>query len=111
MKTKFYSDRVALYVPSTTETNKATDNGTQVQRVLTEFCQMYGGATATQAAGGWLSKSAGLVVESVTIIYAYCTRKARRANMRRLLALAASIREDMRQEAVTIEVNNKIAFI
>lgn len=111
MRTKFYTERIALYVPSTTEANKAIDNKKQVEKVLTEFCQMYGGATCTQARGGWLSKSVGLVLENVSIIYANCTKKARRANMHRLLALAVSIKNEMKQESVTIEINNKIAFI
>lgn len=60
--------RVVLYVPSTTETDKPTDNAAQVERVARDFCGWFGGATAQQSAGYWLSDTAGLIREAVTIV-------------------------------------------
>ena len=74
-------ERVALYVPSTTDTDKPTENAAQVERVAREFCGWFGGATAQQSAGYWVSDNAGLVRESVTIVYAACTAEQLRERL------------------------------
>ena len=65
--------RVALYVPGTQGADTATDNAAQVERVAAEFSRMFGGATAQESNGFWMSNTAGLVRETVTIVYANCT--------------------------------------
>jgi hypothetical protein len=65
--------RVSVYVPSTTDTDKPTDNREQVEKVAAKLSAMFGGATATEARGYWCSQSAGLVGEGVTIVYSAAT--------------------------------------
>lgn len=103
--------RVALYVPSTTDTDKPTDNAAQVERVARSFCAMFGGATAQQSAGYWLSESAGLIREAVTIVYAACTAEQLREHLPEVLTLAQQIKQDMSQEAVSVEVNGALYII
>lgn len=103
--------RVAMYVPSTTDTDKPTDNAAQVEHVAREFCGWFGGATAQQSAGYWLSESAGLVRESVTIVYAACTADQLREHLPDVLTLAQQIKQDMAQEAVSIEFNGALYII
>lgn len=104
-------ERVALYVPSTTDTDKPTDNAAQVERVARDFCGWFGGATAQQSAGYWLSESAGLVRESVTIVYAACTADQLREHLPDVLQLAQQIKQDMAQEAVSVELNGALYII
>lgn len=103
--------RVALYVPSTTDTDKPTDNAAQVERVARSFCAMFGGATAQQSAGYWLSESAGLVREAVTIVYAACTAEQLRDNLLDVLTLAQQIKAEMQQEAISAEINGTLYII
>ncbi len=103
--------RVALYVPSTTDTDKPTDNAAQVERVASRFCEMFGGATAQQSAGYWLSESAGLVREAVTIVYAACTAEQLREHLPDVLQLAQQIKAEMQQEAVSAEINGTLYII
>lgn len=105
------SCKVAIYVPSTTETNKATDNTKQVENVMCRFSDWFGGCTASEAVGGWHSPEYGLIVESVKIVYAYTDEKTLAARFADVVNLCKSIKYDMKQEAVTLEVNNQIAFI
>ena len=49
--------RVAIYVPSTTETDHPTDNRQQVEEVAAKLSAMFGGATATEARGSWARPS------------------------------------------------------
>ena len=103
--------RVALYVPSTTETDKPTDNAAQVERVARDFCGWFGGATAQPSAGYWISESAGLVREAVTIVYAACTAEQLRERLPDVLTLAQQIKAEMQQEAVSAEINGTLYII
>lgn len=105
------TQRVALYVPSTTDTDKPTDNAAQVERVAREFCGWFGGATAQPSAGYWLSDTAGLVREAVTIVYAACTADQLREHLPDVLQLAQQIKQDMAQEAVSVELNGALYII
>ena len=103
--------RVALYVPGTQGPATATDNAAQVERVASRFCEMFGGATAQQSAGYWLSDTAGLVREAVTIVYAACTAEQLREYLPDVLKLAQQIKAEMQQEAVTITIDQKMYII
>ena len=103
--------RVALYVPGTQDINHATDNAAQVERVAREFCGWFGGATAQPRAGYWLSDSAGLIREGVTIVYAACTADQLRERLPDVLTLAQQIKAEMQQEAVSAEINGTLYII
>lgn len=103
--------RVALYVPGTQGPATATDNAAQVERVAREFCEMFGGATAQQSTGYWMSDTAGLVREAVTIVYAACTAAQLREHLPDVLQLAQQIKQDMAQEAVSVELNGALYII
>lgn len=104
-------ERVALYVPSTTDTDKPTDNAAQVERVAREFCGWFGGATAQKSTGYWTSDAAGLVREAVTIVYAACTADQLREHLPDVLQLAQQIKAEMQQEAVSVELNGALYII
>ncbi len=103
--------RVALYVPGTQGPDTATDNAAQVERVAREFCGWFGGATAQQSAGYWLSDTAGLVREAVTIVYAACTADQLRERLPDVLTLAQQIKAEMQQEAISAEINGALYII
>lgn len=105
------SQRVALYVPGTQGPDTATDNAAQVERVAAEFSRMFGGATAQESTGFWMSDTAGLVRESVTIVYANCTAEQLRDHLPDILTLAQQIKREMAQEAVSAEINGTLYII
>lgn len=117
MKEAFIFDldsKVSIYVPSTTDVNKVDNEGLQerfVNLTIKEFSELFGGATATDAIGGWFSKEKGIVTERIKIVYAYCTKDAFANAYGRILSLARQICIEMNQEAVTVEYNGKAAFI
>ena len=103
--------RVALYVPGTQGPATATDNAAQVERVARRFCEMFGGATAQQSTGYWVSEGAGLVREVVTIVFAACTAEQLRERLPDVLTLAQQIKAEMQQEAVSVEINGNLYII
>ena len=103
--------RVALYVPGTQGPATATDNAAQVERVARELCGWFGGATAQQSAGYWLSDTAGLIREAVTIVYAACTADQLREHLPDVLNLAQQIKAEMQQEALSCEIGSTLYII
>ena len=55
--------------------------------------------------------TAGLVRESVTIVFAACTADQLRDRLPDVLTLAQQIKQDMAQEAVTITIDQKMYII
>ena len=103
--------KVAIYVPSTTDVNQPCDNKEYVNKVMTEFSKWFGGCTSTPAVGGWVSNSGVLVVENVTIVYAFCTPESFGEHFEEVYTLATEIRDEMKQEAVTLEYNGQVKFV
>lgn len=103
--------RVAVYVPSTQGPAENTDNSEQVQRVARELAEMFGGATATSARGFWVSDSAGLVAEAVTIVYASCTERQYHEQVPEIIRIAQRIKQEMQQEAVSIELDGILYIV
>lgn len=112
LKFKFdLSSKVSIYVPSTTNVSEQTDNTEQVRKVMSKLSEMFGGATASEAVGGWMSQTAGLVLEKVTIVYAFCKETDLQNNIGEVLAICEDLKKEMQQEAISLEINGQLSFI
>lgn len=103
--------KFSIYVPSTVNINETTDNTEKVRETLVFLSGLFGGATSTAASGAWVSDSAGLVVEDVTICYAFCSFWQMLRNRKTVKAYAARIREEMQQDAVSVEIDGRLLFV
>lgn len=105
------SHKFSIYVPSTVDIDKPTDNAEKVKQTLSFLSSLFGGATATKSRGAWVSESVGLVVEDVTICYAYCNTVQRYKYLKRVKEFAKALRDDMKQDAISLEVDRSLMFI
>lgn len=105
------SSSVKLYVPSTINVNQTIDNTKIVESVATALSNWFGGATALKAVGAWVSPQTGLVLENVTIVQSYCTETQLQENIADFINLANRLKKEMTQDAIAIEVNNKLYLI
>ena len=115
MKTQLFSfdlnSKVAIYVPSTMNVNETCDNTEYVKNTIKQLSTWFGGATATPAIGGWVSAAGEVVVENVSIVYAFCTTEQLQEHATDIIALCESIKHEMGQEAVTLEINGQVKFV
>lgn len=100
-----------IYVPSTVDINKAVDNSAAVRGCLSFLSGLFGGATSIAASGAWVSDSAGLVLENVTICYAFCGLRAFLRGRRAVLAYAKDLRDEMKQECVSVEIDGRLFLV
>ncbi len=104
---------IRLYVPGTVNVNEdaAALQEATVLRVLDSFSTWFGGATAYNAKGAYKSAVAGLVMEPIVIVESYATSAAVNVNMEHVIALCESIKDEMSQEAVALEYDNRLYFV
>jgi hypothetical protein len=111
LKGQFYlEDTVKIYVPSTYDMDEPIDNTPYVDETLTKFSEMFGGATAIDGTGSWLSDDNQLVKEKVTIVYSFA-ENLNKKNLKEVVDYARYLKEEMKQSSVSIEVNGKMFFI
>ena len=103
--------RVAVYVPGTNGVNTAADNARYVKMAAATLSNLFGGATATPAIGYWMSDAAGLVEEKTTIVYAYAAGEDLERKLDTVINFCADMRGDLRQEAVSLEIDGSLYFI
>jgi hypothetical protein len=115
MKQQLFSfdlnSKVAIYVPSTINVNEECDNTQYVKNTIKQLSTWFGGATATPAIGGWVSAAGEVVVENVSIVYSFCTTEDLQKYAADIIELCKTIKHEMRQEAVTLEINGQVKFV
>jgi hypothetical protein len=105
------SSNVKIYVPSTVNVNQSVDNAVIIDKILSELSGMFGGATKFDAIGCWQSQQAGLVKEKITICQSYCNEEQLKGNIERVIEICENLKSEMSQEAISLEVNNKLYFV
>lgn len=105
------SSKVTVIVPATMNINEEIDNTPYVDRTASLLSECFGGETATQTLGYWVSPTAGLVKEKSTTVFAYCTEADLQANVEKVIDLCAELKEEMKQDAIAMEINGEMYFI
>lgn len=112
LKFKFdLSCKVSIYVPATINVNEQIDNTEYVKRVIKQLSTMFGGATASQAVGGWVCESGEVVLENTTIVYSFCKEKDLQERITDILAICEDLKRELSQEAISLEINGQLAFV
>lgn len=107
------TDKVTIYVPSTTEGNKPAKRLQKKvsKHVAKKFSCMFGGCTQQAATGYWMSETKGLIPEKQNLIFAACTTEDREKHLQDVLTIAKAIAKYMKQEAVTVDNNGTLLFV
>lgn len=112
LKFKFDLDcKVAIYVPSTVNVNETVSNEKQVMEIIKRLSVLFGGATASDAVGGWVANDGQTVIEKIKIVYSYCTSEQLKNNIDTILEICENLKNEMSQEAITLEINGQVKFI
>lgn len=105
--------RISLFIPSTVDGNRPAKRQAkrEAKRAARYLCNYFGGATQQEAKGYWMSDQKGLIEEAQTVIYSQCTEEAKEAHTAKVKAYARRLARRMRQEAVTVQIDNEMIFI
>ena len=104
---------VSVYVPSTKDVNvklSEAQHKEYVDMVLEALSKLFGGATAYDAKGSWVSQQ-GLVLEDIKVCKSYCTSEQLKSGVDKVISLCMELKSELGQEAISLEINNKLYFI
>lgn len=105
--------RVAVYVPGTS--GPAAADAALAERMTAEtaaaLSSLFGGATITPARGAWMSDECGLIREDVQIVYSFTEAEKLNSHAAEILEIVQRVKSEMRQEAVSVEINNELYLI
>lgn len=105
------ASRIAIYIPGTDGVSEKSDNTVWIERAASLLSELFGGATATEAAGYWMSEAVGLVKEATTLIYSYCQSELLDVGMEKVVEFATRMKSELKQEAVSLEVDGSLYLI
>lgn len=105
------SSRITVYVPATKNINEAIDNSEYVDATAKLLADCFGGATSTAALGYWLSPTAGLTAEKTTMVFAYCKEADLETYIDDVVMHCETLKHELSQDAVSIEINGEMYFI
>jgi len=97
---------VAIAVPSTVHNEALSETAYrgEVEQALIFLSDLFGGATAINATGGWLYEDGKLGTEAVTVVISF-TDDLTPDKVNKFLAYADRMRNRLKQEAVLILIN------
>ena len=106
--------KITVYIPSTININQTTDNAQQIKNCETLLSMLCGGYTTITAAGGWVSEvNNELIKETITTVYAYTGAVEKEFDFKIdcVIDFCEYLKIEMQQEAISLEVDNKLYFI
>ena len=105
------SHRVAVYVPSKQQNGDKISNRTaQISKVRNRLSVMFGGCTSTKAVGSWVLQSGKLQNEPVELCYSFASELTEE-HIQQLIDIGTGLKQDMNQEAISIEIDGELYFI
>lgn len=107
---RYYS----LYVPGTdglTQTPDPSQQALEVKCALRAFATWFGGATAVNGQGSYMSKTGDCVIEPVVIVTAYCDDVTSETHEDDVRLLAGDLCRRMNQECVALLRDGDMSLI
>ena len=105
------SSKITVYIPSTCDINKQADTKKYIDACAVLLSESFGGATSCEALGYWVSSNAGLVKERSTMIFAYCSDADLQNHIEKILDFCLTMKTELKQDAVALEINGEMYFI
>jgi len=106
-----FTSQIGVYIPTTIATNQETDTSVQVNNTLAFMGKIFGGATHEEVHGVWNSTDVGLVNETIHLVRSFCTQTILDERMGSVIDYVEGMKKELQQEAMAIEVNQKLMLI
>jgi hypothetical protein len=110
---EFHLDNVVkIYIPSTNGNQliNKEEHDAWVDKSMTKFSKMFGGATAVDGKGAWVDDNDNLIKEDVTIVYSFA-QNLNNSSIDQVVEYAKEIKDTLHQTSVSVEVNGKMYFV
>ena len=103
--------QLVIYISTTLAVNQTADTSPYVERTLAFLGPRFGGATSKQAHGVWHSEMVDLVSEDVYLVQTYATGADLMQYLDEVVAYVRGINHELQQEAMALEVDQKLILV
>lgn len=103
--------KIAIYVPSTLDIDKPVDNAEQVEKTACFLSDLFGGCTACDVSGYWITDNKKLIKEKPVVVYAYTTEAKAQEAETKIIEYVQEMKKEMQQECISVEYNNRLYFV
>lgn len=103
--------KIAIYVPSTFNVDKKINNSKYVEKTQVFLSNRFGGCTTFQSFGCYVSENNKLIKEKVTICYANTDENTFIIWEKDIIDFAMFLKKEMKQECISVEIDNSLYFI
>jgi hypothetical protein len=105
-----YEQKIKIFIPSTIDANKKIDSTYYINECLKILSLEFGGASVESIRGAWYSQKHGLIIEDIQAVYSYC-EEITPENELKIMEFILKLKDELKQESIGIEYNNKMIFI
>ena len=107
------TNQIGVYIPTTTDVDQVMDTTTYIDKTISFLGRLFGGeaATSSKAHGVWNSEEVGLVSEAIYIVRTFVTQAELDRYLGDVLEYVEQLKEELSQEAMAVEVNQKLMLI
>ncbi len=105
------NNQIAVFIPTTYEVNKPVDTTRYIDETLAFLGKRFGGATSEEVKGIWNSNEIGLVGERLFKVHTYATAGDLQKELNDVIEYVSGMKEDLKQEAMAIEINQRLTLI
>ncbi len=105
------NNHIGIFIPTTYDVNNYIDTTDYIDRTLEFLGERFGGATSEEAKGIWNSEEIGLVGEKLFKVHTYATSKDLKKFMDEVVEFVGVIKDELKQEAMAMEINQKLTLI
>jgi|GEM_PF-2445426 len=106
-----YTNQIGVYLPTTIGVDQQADTSSHVEKTLSFMGRIFGGATHEKVQGVWNSQEAGLVEEDIHLVRSYCSQPVLDKHMGEVVDYVETLKQELQQEAMALEVNQKLMLI
>lgn len=100
--------RVSVFVPTTVDVNVPADTGFHVEQTMQFMAELFGGVSAVEQAGLYVSSRWGAVREKTVAVRSYTTADILRQQFPLLLCFVRELQKELRQEAIALELDGRL---
>lgn len=105
------NNHIGIFIPTTIDVNTVFDTTPYIDRTLAFLGERFGGATSEEAKGIWNSEDIGLVGEKLFKVHTYATSRDLKKYLDEVVEFVRVIKEELKQEAMAMEINQKLTLI
>lgn len=106
-----FTNQIGIYIPTTIDVDQQVNTTVYIEKSLEFMGKLFGGATHEKVRGVWNSEEVGIVAEDIHLIRSFCSPALLNQQLNAVVDFMEAMKQELKQEAMALEINNKMMLI